>query len=167
MGARITARAPAPKSSASSTAMLAATTCAVRRMVKTMRCNAPPLGGGASSRLLRLLNGAHSSAAGSADALKPHRNRRGLHRRYRVAATCHPEQNAGSGGTGCTDCVHNEELRKTGNEGPQQEKGPQLAGGEVVAGHDPAERDEREGRFRNRHRARVEVRGSGGCHVAS
>jgi hypothetical protein len=37
-----TATAPAPKSSASSTAMLAPTKRAVRRMVKMMRCNAPP-----------------------------------------------------------------------------------------------------------------------------
>jgi hypothetical protein len=34
--------------------MLATTMWAVRRMVKTMRFNAPPFGGGASSRLLRL-----------------------------------------------------------------------------------------------------------------
>jgi hypothetical protein len=48
-GAKMTATAPAPKSSANSTAMLATTTWAVRRIVKMMRCNAPPLGGGASS----------------------------------------------------------------------------------------------------------------------
>jgi hypothetical protein len=66
------------KSSASSTAMLATTMWTVRRMVKTMRFNAPPFGRGASSRLLRLLSGAHSSAAGSADALRSHSSFSGL-----------------------------------------------------------------------------------------
>jgi hypothetical protein len=47
-----------------------------------MRFNAPPTGWGASSRLLGLLCGAHSSAAGSTDA-------------FRLSAAAHAGSRAG------------------------------------------------------------------------